>query len=123
MSIYYWRNTQYKKHWEGEVFSFLPIMSKLKMNHKYLSEKTIYENLFTDYAETFYNDIEVYVEKLMYKEKTLPKIIDMDEYNIYNFLEDFYKKISHILATEGKVKSQIIYAIIEQLLRKYPYDI
>ena len=123
MCIYYWRDTDCKNHWEGEIFSFLPIMSKLKMNHKYLSKKLIYENLFTDFAETFYMDIHTYVEKLMYKEKGLPTIYDLDEKNLYKFLDDFYTEISDILADIGSVRKDVVYKIIEKLLKKYPYEI
>jgi hypothetical protein len=98
-------------------------MSKLKMNNKYLSEKIIYENLFEDYAITFDKDIYTYIEKLMYKESNLPKITYIDEDNIYNFLEGFYKRISHILATEGSVRKQVVYNTIENILIKYPYKI
>lgn len=123
MCIYYWRDTDCKNHWEGEIFAFLPIMYKLKGTHKLLSEKIIYENLFTDWAESYNNNINVYIHKLMMKEKNMPKIKKTDINNLYNFLEEFYKKICHILATKGSIDKEPLYNIIETLLRKYPYTI
>ena len=123
MCIYFWRDTDCKNHWEGEIFAFLPIMDKLKGAHKLLPEKVIYENLFTDWAESYHNNINVYIDKLMIKEKGMPKIKNKDVHNLYNFLEDFYRKVCHILATKGNVDKNTLYNIIEILLRKYTYSI
>ena len=121
MRVYYWRNTIYKNHWCDEIFVFIPIMNKLKGTHKHLSESTIYEYLFTDWAETYLNDINIYVDKLMVKEKGLPRIVDKDVSNLYDFLNNFYKQISHILATKGGIGNISLYRIIDKLLRRYPY--
>lgn len=123
MSIYYWRDSDCVNHWEGELVGFIPVMRKLKGNNKYLSEAIIYENLFADYAITFYSDIYAYVDKLEQKEPNLHNIVDIDEYNIYSFLNDFYTEICHLLATNGSIRKFILYSIINKLLVKYPYDI
>lgn len=121
MCVYYWRNTDYKNHWCDEIFAFMPVLRKLKGTHKYLSESTIYEYLFTDWAETYLNDIDIYVDKLMVKEKGLPRIVDKDVSNLYDFLNDFYRQISYILATKGGIDNIPLHRIIDKLLRRYPY--
>lgn len=123
MCIYYWRNESCLKHWESEVFGLLPTMKKLKGLNRFLSENLIYENLFLDWYETFHNDIRIDVKKLMYKESNLPKIKNIDEYNICGFMEDFYKVICHELATKGNVDDMLVYNVINKLLKKYPYKI
>ena len=123
MCIYYWRNAEYKNHWEGEIVGFMPIMNKLKNSHKLLSYDIIYENLFTDWADRFSYDVYAYVDKLMTKESTLPEITNIDINNIYKFLEDFYQTVCKKLATEGSIRKQFLYTLIEKLLIKYPYNI
>ncbi len=123
LCIYYWRDTDYLNHWEGEVFGFIPKMRKVKGLNKYLSEPLIYENLFTDWYQTFHNDLRVDIQKLMLKEPNLPKIKNLDEYNVGNFLEDFYKVICHELATKGVVENGFLYKLIDNLLKKYPYTL
>ena len=123
MCIYYWRDCSYKQHWEGEIVGFMPIMSKLKGIHKLLPEKLIYENLFTDWADRLHYDIYAYIDKIMLKEPNLPPIQNEDEHNLYKFLEEFYKKVCHLLATDGSIRKDVIYELIEELLIKYPYDI
>ena len=123
MSIYYWRDSSYVKHWEGEIVGFMPIMSKLKTSHKLLPERLIYENLFTDWAERFTYDVYTYLDKLMEKEPELPKITNADTNKIYEYLKDFYTEICNILAIDGSVRKAVLYDIIETLLNKYPYEI
>ena len=123
MSIYYWRDYDCVNHWEGEIFGLIPVMRTLKGSKKTLSEKVIYENLFLDWARNFHLVADTYAERLMDKETNLPKITNMDIDNIYNFLEEFYKIISHELAVNNTIRKPVLYTTIETLLRKYPYKI
>lgn len=123
LCIYYWRDTDCLNRWEGEVFGFIPKLRKLKGLNKYLSEKQIYENLFTDWYQTFHNDLRVDIQKLMLKEPNLPKIKNMDEYNVGNFLEDFYKVICGELHMRGNIDKMFLYKLIDDLLKKYPYTL
>lgn len=123
MCIYYWRDSNCLKHWEGEIVGFLPIMNKLKNTHKLLPEKLIYENLFEDWADRFNYDIYTYIDKLSLKESNLPMIVDYDEINVFNFLKDFYDNLCHILATDGSIRKDALYDFLDDLLKKYPYTI
>ena len=123
MCLYYWRDCDCRNHWEGEIFSFIPVMQKLKGTHKFLSYKLIYENLFLNWADTYNSAIRTYVEKLMYKEKNLPKIRNIDRHNLYNFMNEFYTNVSEILSTDGSMTKKEVYSLIETLLSEYPYTI
>lgn len=123
MSIYYWRDYNCINHWEGEIFGFLPVMKTLKSGNKTLSEKLIYENLFTDWAQDFKYVGDTYVERIMDKETDLPKITNMDLDNIYKFMEEFYKDVSHELYTNKTIRKSVLYNIINKLLKKYPYKL
>ena len=98
-------------------------MQKLKGTHKFLSYKLIYENLFLNWADTYNSAIRTYVEKLMYKEKNLPKIRNIDRHNLYNFMNEFYTNVSEILSTDGSMTKKEVYSLIETLLSEYPYTI
>lgn len=121
LCIYYWRNTNYVNHWEGEIVGFLPKMRLIKGVNKYLSEKQIYENLFLDWAINFNNDIEFDVERIMTKEPNLPTITNIDTDNVYKFLLDFYKVVCHELYLHGNMDKTLLYRLIDDLLKKYPY--
>ncbi len=121
LCIYYWRDTNYVNHWEGEIVGFLPKMRLIKATNKYLSEKQIYENLFLDWAINFSNDIEFDVERIMTKEPNLPTIINIDTDNAYKFLLDFYKVVCHELYLHGNMDKTLLYRLIDDLLKKYPY--
>ena len=123
LCIYYWRDTDYLNHWEGEIVGFLPRMRLIKGTNKYLSEKQIYENLFTDWAITFYNDIKFDVDRIMVKEPELPVIKNVDAKNVYKFLEDFYKVICGELHIRGNIDKMFLYKLIDDLLKKYPYTL
>lgn len=123
LCIYYWRDTNYINHWEGEIVGFLPKMRLIKGTNKYLSEKQIYENLFLDWANNFYNDAKFDLDRIMSKEPNLPDIKNMDLDNVYDFLEDFYKVVCHELYLHGNMDKTLLYRLIDKLLKKYPYKL
>jgi len=96
-------------------------MRLIKGVNKYLSEKQIYENLFLDWAINFNNDIEFDVERIMTKEPNLPTITNIDTDNVYKFLLDFYKVVCHELYLHGNMDKTLLYRLIDDLLKKYPY--
>lgn len=104
------------KHWEREIYGFLPHVPKVKNTKKFPSYKKLKENTIDMIEDVLLNRIKNnidYLEDLGY-----PKDIKYDKNKVYNCIIEYYDWLIKELSTKGEININETYNKINELMKK-----
>lgn len=123
ITLYFWRDNESRKHWEGEIFGNIPQLPMLKGSKKYLSKNKILEYLYS-YSDNIKQQTISSVEYIEYLKPDLPIISKYitykDRINFKCFCDDFFNYVGDNLSKTGDIDKWKTYDLLDKLLAKYP---
>lgn len=103
-------------HWKQEIFAFLHSVDRQKSNHKYPSEKFIYESIST------MNDIlDSYVDYVRDCEGEQMPLYPTDD-SLLNYISGYQRWIAKELSTKGRISKDACYSKIDELKKILVYE-
>jgi hypothetical protein len=123
IKLYFWRDSDTKNHWEGEIYGNIPELTVIKGSKKLLSNGKILECIYS-YSEVLQRQTPRSVERVEFIEPNLPTISEYitskDCYNFKCFCDEFFDYVSTELSKVGNLSKRKTYEILDKLLNKYP---
>ncbi len=114
-------STNNLSHWEGEVYSSLYRVPKLKGKNKYPTEKVLYSMTLDRFGDVLSIWVITYIDQINNKENV--NITNYDGSLLTNYIIDYYKWLISILAKEYFVTYDEVSKKIKELIDDYNKNI
>ena len=113
--IFLLKKDRANKHWQTEVASWILQIARMKWanNHKYLSEKEYFTNLWVKPFENKdnYHIIDETIYDLIFEGYDIPDNWGDYKKTLVNKIKDFYMQISSLLS-KGRISKEVLYTML-----------
>jgi hypothetical protein len=115
--IFLCKHDRANSHWQSEISAQLLRIAKMKWsnNHKYLSDKGYFNNLWTKPFENKdnYHIINEIVDDLLFDGYPISKNWEEHKSDLVLNLKRFYSKVS-VLMSKGRLSKEVVYELLKE---------
>ena len=120
LKCFLYKNTMNNlKHWEGEIYSFLHRVPKLKNTKKYPSYKLLYNFTIERIYDDIDNIINLTISNLEFK--NYPKVNNINKENLGKAILEYYDWLIEKLSKNGGIVFSSVCNKIDELISKYNF--